>query len=91
MNTIIALPAVENIGNLPAVRSIDDPDLYVNMLEHDPRLADWRQRREIRRIAYQAAIIRKRMENEKLMQNVSTVAMFSVLGMTVMGGLIGQI
>ena len=90
-SNIINLPAVRSAGNLPAVRDIDDPDLYVNYLEYDPRLADWRQRRDGRRDDYYRAVARRRADSERLMQNVSTVAMFSMLGVTVLGGLIGQI
>lgn len=90
-NNIILLPAVRNAGNLPAVRDIDDPDLFVNMLEYDPRLAGWRKKRDDRRDDYYRDIARRRAENEKLTQTFGTVSMFAMLGVTVMGGLVGQL
>ena len=87
-SNIINLPAVRSAGNLPAVRDIDDPDLFVNYVE---RCTDLPERRKARRDAHYRAVARRRADSERLMQNVSTAAMFSMLGVTVLGGLIGQI
>ena len=78
-NNLLTLPAVRTAANLPAVRKIDDPELYVNYLEFDPRLADWRQRRDDRRDDYYMARRQKQKDNDRLMQTVGTVSMFSML------------
>ncbi len=86
-SNIIELPAVKTGRNLPAVREIDDPDLMVNYVESHPgHIA----RRQARRNAYYAAIARMQAENKKLTQIWGTVSMFAMLGVTVMGGLMGQ-
>lgn len=87
-NNIIALPAVRNAGNLPAVRDIDDPDLFVNYVEN---CTDLPERRKARRDAHYRAAARRRAENEKLTRTFGTVSMFAMLGVTVMGGLVGQL
>ena len=86
-NNIIALPAVRNAGNLPAVRDIDDPDLFVNYVEN---CTDLPERRKARRDEHRRAIARMQAENKKLTQIWGTVSMFAMLGVTVMGGLMGQ-
>lgn len=86
-NNIIALPAGRPANRLPVVRAIDDQDLFIKMLEFDPRLEDWRQGRDDRRDDYYDAVQSKREEDEKLLQNVSTTAMFATLAALIGFGL----
>ena len=61
-----------------------DPDTMVNLVESDPgHIA----RREARRNAYYAAIAQEREDNNRLLMNVSTVGMFSMLAALIGWGL----
>ena len=87
-DNIIALPAGRPANRLPAVRAIDDQDLFVNMLEFDPRLEDWRQGRDELRDNYYRARAQEQEDQNQLLCDVATVGMFSVLGAVLAVGLI---
>ena len=75
---IIALPAgrIKRNGIVYQKKMAKNPDLFVNMVESNPAHV---ARREARRNAYYEAIQSKREEDEKLLQNVGTIAMFAML------------
>lgn len=85
-NNIIELPAgrIRRDTRILKAKQSRDPDLYVNMVENNPAHV---ARREARRNAYYDAMQSKREENEKLLQNVSTTAMFATLAALIGFGL----
>lgn len=77
-NNIIALP-VGRIRRDTAVnrrKQYMDQDLYVRMVMSDPGL---KARRDAKRAAYWEAKRQEQEDNEQLTQNISIVAMFSML------------
>ena len=71
-NNIIALYA----GGVPAVREVDDPELYVNFVEHH---AGHIQRRKDRKDARRRAIRRAEEDRDQQLRDFATAAMFSTL------------
>lgn len=85
-NNIIALP-VGRIRRDTAVnrrKQYMDQDLYVRMVANDPGI---KARREAKRAAYWEAKRQEQEDNERLLFNVGTVAMFSMLAALVGWGL----
>lgn len=85
-DNIIALPAgrIKRNGIVFEKKMAKNPDLFVNMVESNPAHI---ARREARRNAYYDAMQSKREEDEKLLQNVSTTAMFATLAAMIGFGL----
>lgn len=85
-NNIIELPAgrIRRDTRILKAKQSRDPDLYVNMVENNPAHV---ARREARRNAYYDAMQSKREEDEKLLMNVSTTAMFATLAVLIGFGL----
>ena len=85
-DNIIALP-VGRIRRDTAVsrrKQSRDPDLMVNLVENDPgHIA----RREARRDAYYAVREQEREDSDRLLRNVGTVSMFSMLAALIGWGL----
>lgn len=79
-NNIIALYA----GGVPAVREVDDPDLYVNFVEHH---AGHIQRRKDRKDARRRAIRRAQEDRDQQMRDLALVSQFSALGVLLVLGL----
>ena len=85
-NNIIALPAgrIKRNGIVFDKKMAKNPDLFVDMVESNPGHV---ARREARRNAYLESIQSKKEEDEKLLQNVSTTAMFATLAALIGFGL----
>lgn len=85
-DNIIALPVGRIRRNTPVSRKIQDkdPELFVNMIERE---TDLPQRREAKRNAYYAAKVQAQEDADRLLFNVGTVAMFSMLAALVGWGL----
>ena len=77
-DNIIALPAgrIKRNGIVFDRKMAKDPDLFVKMVENNPAHI---ARREARRNAYYDAMQSKRKEDERLLQNIGTTAMFAML------------
>lgn len=85
-SNVIALPAgrIKRNGIVFEKKAAKNPDLFVNMVENNPgHIA----RREARRNAYYQGIQQKREEDERLLQNVGTTAMFAMLAALIGFGL----
>lgn len=83
---VIALPAgrIKRNGIVFEKKMAKDHDLFVNMVENNPvHIA----RREARRNAYYQGIQQKKEEDERLLQNVGTTAMFTTLAALIGFGL----
>lgn len=80
-NNVIALYA----GGVPAVREIDDPDLYVRMVERHPGHI---QRRKKRKDARKRALRRAEEARQAQLRDWATVSMFSMLGAVLAVGLV---
>ena len=83
---IIELPSgrIKRNGIVFERKMAKNPDLFVNMVENNPgHIA----RREARRNAYYQGIQQKKEEDERLLQNVSTTAMFATLAALIGFGL----
>lgn len=85
-NNIIELPAgrIRWDTRILKAKQSRNPDLFVNLVESDPAHV---ARRDARRNAYYNAMQSKREEDEKLLQNVSTTAMFATLAALIGFGL----
>ena len=77
-SNIYELPAgrIKRNGIVFEKKMAKNPDLFVNMVENNPAHV---ARREARRKAYYDAMQSKREEDERLLQNIGTTAMFAVL------------
>ena len=77
-SNIYELPAgqIKRNGIVFEKKMAKNPDLFVNMIENNPAHV---ARREARRNAYYQGIQQKQEEDKKLLQNVSTTAMFATL------------
>ena len=77
-NNVIALPGgrIKRNGIVFEKKMAKNPDLFVNMVENNPGHV---ARREARRNAYYQGIQQKQKEDERLLQNVGTTAMFAML------------
>ena len=77
-NNVIALPVGRIRRNTPVSRRVQnkDPELFVNMIERE---TDLPQRRAAKRNAYYAAKVQAQEEADRLLFNVGTIAMFSML------------
>lgn len=80
-NNVIALYA----GGVPAVREIDDPELYVNYIN---RHAGHIQRRKDRKDARKRALRRAEEARQAQLRDWATVSMFSMLGAVLAVGLV---
>lgn len=67
-----------------AVREIDDPDLYVNLVRNHK---GHQQRRLDRRDAMRRKVIRAREDRDQQMRDMALVSQFSALGVLVVLGL----
>jgi hypothetical protein len=67
-----------------AVREIDDPDLYVNLVERHPGHV---QRRKDRKDAMRRKAVRAREDRDQQMRDMALVSQFSALGVLVVLGL----
>ena len=76
MTTEIALTA----ANLPAVREVDDPDLFVNYVRNI-------QRRRAQEKARKRAVRKVRMDREQEIRNLTLLSQFTSLGVVVALGL----
>ena len=85
-DNIVALPAgrIKRNGIVFEKKMAKNPDLFVDMVENNPSHV---ARREARRNAYYEAMQSKREEDENLLQNVSTTAMFATLAALIGFGL----
>ena len=83
---IIELPSgrIKRNGIVFEKKMAKNPDLFVNMVENNPGHV---ARREARRNAYYQGIKQKQEEDERLLQNVSTTAMFATLAALIGFGL----
>ena len=82
MNTNIL--ALREGAHLPAVREVDDQDLFVRMVERHPGHI---QRRQDRKDARLRAIRRADDARDQQMRDLATVSMFSMLGAVLAVGL----
>lgn len=75
---IIELPSgrIKRNGIVFQKKMAKNPDLFVDMVENNPAHV---ARREARRNAYYQGIQQKQEEDERLLQNVGTTAMFAML------------
>lgn len=80
-NNILMLPTGSKV---PAVREIDDPDLYVNLVERHPGHV---QRRKDRKDAMKRKAIRAREDRDQQLRDLAMVSQFSALGVLVVLGL----
>lgn len=71
-------------ARLPAVREIDDPDLYVRMVERHPGHI---QRRKDKADARKRAIRRAEEDRDQQMRDLTMVSQFSTLGVLLVLGL----
>ena len=85
-DNVIALPAgrIKRNGIVFEKKMAKNPDLFVNMVENNPAHI---ARREARRNAYYQGIKQKQEEDERLLQNVGTTAMFTTLAVLIGFGL----
>ena len=85
-SNIYELPAgrIKRNGIVFEKKMAKNPDLFVNMVENNPAHV---ARREARRNAYYDAMQSKKEEDERLLQNVSTTAMFATLAALIGFGL----
>ena len=85
-NNVIALPVGRSRRDTAVNRRKQslDQDLMVNLVENDPgHIA----RREARREAYYAVREQEREDSDRLLRNVGTVSMFSMLAALIGWGL----
>lgn len=67
-------------ANLPAVREVDDPDLFVNYVRNI-------QRRRAQEKARKRAVRKVRMDREQEIRNLTLLSQFTSLGVVVALGL----
>lgn len=71
-------------GRVPAVREIDDQDLYVNYVNRHPGHV---QRRKDRKDAMRRKAVRAREDRDQQMRDLAMVSQFSAFGVLVTLGL----
>ena len=80
MTTKIALTT----ANLPAVREVDDPDLFVNYVRNIQRR---RAQKKAQEKARKRAVHKVRMDREQEIRNLTLLSQFTTLGVVVALGL----